>query len=104
MPEDSKVAALGRPISATWKRKDGTTGSIKFDYLVDGSGRAGIVSTKYMKNRKFNQGLKNVASWGYWKATGQYAEGTKRQNEPFFEALTGIPLTRALQVLRLQYH
>ena len=102
VPEDSKIAALERPVSATWKRKDGTTGSISFDYLIDGSGRAGIVSTKYMKNRKFNQGLKNVASWGYWKATGQYAEGTKRQNQPFFEALTGILIPRALQVIRLQ--
>ena len=101
VPEDSKVADLGRPVSATWKRKDGTTGSISFDYLVDGSGRAGVVSTKYMKNRKFNQGLKNVASWGYWKSTGQYAEGTSKQNEPFFEALTGTPISRVFQLLQL---
>lgn len=90
VPEDSKVANIGRPVSATWKRKDGTTGSIKFDYLVDASGRVGLVSTKYLKNRKYNQGLKNVASWGYWSGTGQYAMGTKRQNQPYFEALTGI--------------
>ena len=94
VPEDVKVMDLGRPVSATWKRKDGTTGSISFDYVIDGSGRAGVVSTKYMKNRKFNQGLKNVASWGYWKGHGQYAEGTKRQNEPLFEALTGIPMSQ----------
>ena len=101
VPEDCKVADLGRPVSATWKRKDGTTGSISFDYLIDGSGRAGVISTKYMRNRKFNQGLKNVASWGYWKGTGQYAEGTHRQNQPFFEALTGIPISRVFQVLQL---
>ena len=101
VPEDSKVADLGRPVSATWKRKDGTTGSIRFDYLVDGSGRAGVISTKYMKNRKFNQGLKNVASWGYWKSTGQYGEGTRRENQPFFEALTGTPISRAFPVLQL---
>ncbi|MCJ1434801.1 hypothetical protein MMC27_004171 [Xylographa pallens] len=88
VPEDSKVANIGRPVSATWKRKDGTTGSVKFDYLVDASGRQGLVSTKYMKNRKYNQGLKNVASWGYWTGTDQYAMGTKRQNQPYFEALT----------------
>ena len=89
VPEDTKVADLKRPTSANWKRKDGTTGSIKFEYLVDASGRAGVVSTKYYKNRKYNQGLKNVAQWGYWSENGQYAEGTERQNEPFFEALTG---------------
>lgn len=88
VPEGVKVADIGRPISAAWKRKDGTTGSINFDYLVDASGRMGLVSTKYMKNRSFNQGLKNAASWGYWSGTDQYAMGTKRQNSPFFEALT----------------
>ena len=89
VPADSKVGNLGRPVSASWKRKDGTTGSIGFKYFVDASGRAGIMSTKYLKNRKYNQGLKNVASWGYWKGTNQYAMGTKRQNQPYFEALTG---------------
>ena len=90
IPDDTKVANLGRPVSATWKAKDGATGSIKFDYLIDASGRMGIVSTKYMKNRKYNQGLKNVASWGYWTGTDKYAVGTKRENQPYFEALTGI--------------
>jgi hypothetical protein len=53
-------------VSAAWTRKeDGTSGVIKFDYIVDASGRMGIMSTKYLKNRHFNQGLKNVASWGY---------------------------------------
>lgn len=88
VPEGYKVANLGRPTSAVWKKKDGTTGTIKFDYLVDASGRQGLVSTKYMKNRSFNQGLKNVASWAYWKNTDRYAMGTARDNQPFFEALT----------------
>lgn len=99
IPEDIKVADIGSPVSATWKRKDGSTGSIKFDYLVDASGRVGLVSTKYLKNRKYNQGLKNVASWGYWTGTDQYAMGTKRQNQPYFEALTGISETCSFLVL-----
>lgn len=86
---DPKVANPGRPVSAKWSRKDGSTGVIKFDYIVDASGRVGIMSTKYLKNRKYNQGLKNVASWGYWKGAGKYAAGTERDNQPFFEALTG---------------
>ena len=43
-----------------------------------------------MKNRKYNQSLKNVAVWGYWRETGLYGEGTSRQNAPFFEALSGM--------------
>ncbi|KAI9659909.1 MAG: hypothetical protein M1821_001261 [Bathelium mastoideum] len=77
----------GRPVSATWTRKDGTTGDIKFDYLVDASGRAGIVSTKYLKNRSFNGELKNVATWGYWRGALSYGVGTAKEGQPFFEAL-----------------
>lgn len=88
-PEDVRVANPGRPVSAAWTRKDGSTGNIQFDYLVDASGRQGLVSTKYLKNRKFNQSLKNVATWGYWEGAKQYAIGTERENQPFFEALTG---------------
>ncbi|KAE8320122.1 hypothetical protein BDV41DRAFT_583681 [Aspergillus transmontanensis] len=48
--ESGEQAHLGKPVSASWVRKDKTTGSIKFQYLVDASGRAGLISTKYMKN------------------------------------------------------
>lgn len=78
-----------RPVSATWSRKDGSTGSITFDYLVDASGRNGILSTKYLRNRTFNRGLKNVASWGYWKSDALYGKGTSWEGLPYFEALQG---------------
>lgn len=87
---NSDLPDPGRPVSASWSRKDGSSGQIKFDYLVDASGRAGLVSTKYLKNRKTNQGLKNIANWGYWKGAEDYAVGTPRQGQPFFEALSGI--------------
>ena len=87
---DSSMPDPGRPVSATWSRKDGSSGQIKFDYLVDASGRAGLVSTKYLKNRKNNQGLKNIANWGYWKGSGEYGVDTPRQGQPLFEALSGI--------------
>ena len=87
----------GRPVSASWTRKDdGTSGEIKFDYLVDASGRAGMVSTKYLKNRKTNQGLKNIANWGYWTGADMYGVGTKREGVPFFEALSGTHSSRVL--------
>ncbi|KAL9607854.1 MAG: hypothetical protein Q9167_007277 [Letrouitia subvulpina] len=78
----------GRPLSASWSRKaDGASGVIKFDYLIDASGRAGLVSTKTLKNRRYNQGLKNVACWGYWKGASSYGEGKAWKNQPYFEAL-----------------
>lgn len=84
-------AAFGntRPVAATWSRKDGSSGRIEFDYIIDASGRAGLLSTKYLKNRTFNQDLKNVANWGYWKGATSYGEGTNRYGQPVFEALSG---------------
>lgn len=35
-----------RPTAVTYRRNDGEIGQIHFDYLVDASGRNGIVSTK----------------------------------------------------------
>lgn len=78
-----------QPISAEWKSDRGATGEVRFKWLVDASGRTGIMSTKYLKNRKFNQALKNIAFWGYWTGAGTYEPGTKRENAPWFEALTG---------------
>ena len=75
--DDADAPNPGRPVSATWSCKDGSSGEIKFDYLVDASGRAGLVSTRYLKNRKNNKGLKNIANWGYWKGSGSYGEGLK---------------------------
>ncbi|KAK0451907.1 hypothetical protein EV421DRAFT_1071083 [Armillaria borealis] len=78
----------GRPIRAEFNGPDGELRSISFDYLVDASGRVGIMSTKYLKNRKFNNTLRNVASWGYWTGAKRYMPGSERDNAPFFEALT----------------
>ncbi|KAL2864295.1 uncharacterized protein BJX67DRAFT_373998 [Aspergillus lucknowensis] len=77
----------GRPVSVTWVRKDGTSGSITLKYLVDASGRHGILSTKYLKNRKFNDNFKNVANWAYWKTDKLYGPGTHMEGSPYFEAL-----------------
>lgn len=79
----------GRPVSATWSRKDGSSGTIAFDDLIDASGRVGIIATKHYKNRKYNQGLKNIATWGYFKNTGYYGVGTHKEGDPYFEALNG---------------
>ena len=82
-----------RPVSAVWEQQapggGPRLGSIAFDYLVDASGRAGLMSTKYLKNRRYNANLKNVAMWGYWSNAGTYAAGTPSAGAPWFEALTG---------------
>ena len=79
-----------RPVSATYTRKStSTSGTIEFEYLIDASGRVGLLTSKYLKNRTYNKGLRNLANWGYWRNTGAYAEGTARADSPYFEALTG---------------
>ncbi|KAJ7143489.1 putative halogenase [Mycena crocata] len=78
------------PISADWVANDGTNGTLAFDYLVDASGRQGVMSTRYLRNRQVNKSLRNVACWGYWSGTLKYAPENmaNRSNAPFFEALT----------------
>lgn len=80
-------ATLGKPVSASWSQKEGgLSGTIRFKYLVDASGRNGIVSQKYLKNRKYNQGLKSIAIWGYYRNGKPHGPGV---GDPFFEALQG---------------
>ncbi|EEB95320.1 hypothetical protein MPER_05724, partial [Moniliophthora perniciosa FA553] len=62
-------------------------GTTSFGYLIDASGRAGIMSTGYLKNRHFNNSLKNIAVWGYWRNVGSYGVDTSRHGAPWFEAL-----------------
>ncbi|KAG6917357.1 hypothetical protein DXG01_002822 [Tephrocybe rancida] len=66
-----------RPVSAVYKAQGTEPREIKFDYLVDASGRTGIMSTKYLRNRRFNKSLKNMAFWVYWRGGGRYSPGTE---------------------------
>nr|BBL33421.1 putative flavin dependent halogenase [Lachnum palmae] len=89
---DSEVAIPdpGRPSSASWSTKSGASGSISFDYLVDASGRQGLMSTKYLKNRIMNPGeqLQSIANWGYWTNGGTYGVGTEQEGYPYFECIS----------------
>ncbi|KAF7292047.1 hypothetical protein MIND_01230800 [Mycena indigotica] len=94
-----------QPVSLEWKSDQGTSGEIRFKYLVDASGRNGLMSTRYLKNRHFNQALRSVAYWGYWTGQEMYAPGTSRENAIWVEALTDesgwawfIPLTDKVSV------
>ena len=99
--EDTKDTSLdfadnnttGHPITAVYKHQPAgtptTTGTIRFDYLVDASGRAGLMSQRYLKNHKFNKSLNNVACWGYWAGCEHYEPGTCCENAVWIEALQG---------------
>jgi flavin-dependent dehydrogenase len=63
-----------RPRGAKCLDKDGKTHQIDFDYLIDASGRTGIMATRYLKNREFHQMFKNVALWGYWEGASAPTE------------------------------
>lgn len=67
----------GRPAAATWKTASGS-GTIAFDFLVDASGRNGVLANKYLQSRRFHEAFKNIGVWGYWKnaaALGRGPEG-----------------------------
>ena len=81
--------ATTRPVAAKWTNAQGRSGTIEFDYLIDASGRRGIMSTTYLKNRRINDAFKNIAFWGYWKGCNKYMPGTSRENAPYFESLQG---------------
>ncbi|KAG9231661.1 hypothetical protein BJ875DRAFT_429306 [Amylocarpus encephaloides] len=86
---ECEIPDPGRPQSATWTSKDGDTGVIDFDFLVDASGRQGLMTTRYLKNRKMNTGeqLNSIATWGYWTNGATYGVGTEQEGNPYFEAL-----------------
>ena len=99
--DNTKVDSLefdesNKPVSAAYTRRpssdagDTVNGTITFRYIVDATGRAGMMSTKYLKNRRFTESLKNIAVWGYWTGAGSYGIGTTRAGAPWFEALTGM--------------
>ncbi|GAB7042971.1 MULTISPECIES: NAD(P)/FAD-dependent oxidoreductase [Catenuloplanes] len=56
-----------RAVGAEWaeprtgERRTGT-----FDFVVDASGRAGLIPARHFKHRRANETFKNVAIWGYW--------------------------------------
>lgn len=57
-----------RPCGAVCVARDsGEAFDIQFDHLVDASGRAGVMATRYLRNRQFHKVFQNVAVWGYWQ-------------------------------------
>jgi flavin-dependent dehydrogenase len=67
----------GRPVRARWvsTADRSVTGEIGFDFLVDASGRAGVMATKYLKNRHYQEAFKNIAVWSYWRGVQPLTRG-----------------------------
>ncbi|MGX7826289.1 NAD(P)/FAD-dependent oxidoreductase [Actinokineospora sp. 24-640] len=65
-----------RPRSALWaptgQGGDAGEREIEFDYLVDASGRAGLM-TRHLRTRRHHEVFKNVAVWGYWEGAKEIA-------------------------------
>lgn len=56
----------GRPSAVEWVDSDGTAHTIDCDFVVDASGRAGILA-QHFKLRQQHEVFRNVATWAYWK-------------------------------------
>lgn len=98
-PTSAEPGSIGRPISAAFTHGESDAPlSITYDYLIDASGRAGIMSTKYLKNRRINSNLKNIALWGYWTGDKRYARhGDQNLIAPWFEALMGAQFSISIR-------
>jgi flavin-dependent dehydrogenase len=56
-----------RPIAAEWvEAGDDTVHTIEFDFLVDATGRDGLLA-KHFGMRRQHPAFRNVAVWSYWK-------------------------------------
>lgn len=69
-----------RPVRANWQQKavNGSAanqGTIDFEYLIDASGRNGVMANHYLNNRKYHNVFQNIGVWGYWKNTDRMATG-----------------------------
>jgi flavin-dependent dehydrogenase len=94
---------------ATWSQVVGgsDTGEISFDYLVDASGRAGVMAMHYLKNRHYHNAFQNVAIWGYWTGAGRMSfapEGAIANGAVPDGWLWGIPLHNGTMSVGLVLH
>ncbi|PCH36715.1 FAD/NAD(P)-binding domain-containing protein [Wolfiporia cocos MD-104 SS10] len=84
------IGAEEKAASHGFARKPGS--AIKFNqYMREGYTdfvALGADNAAWNVNRKFNEALRNVAVWGYWRGAGMYGVGTTRENAPWFEALS----------------
>lgn len=64
----------GRAAAANWSSGE-NSGRITFDYVIDASGRTGVLASKQFKSRRLHDVFKNVAAWSYWKDAKPLSKG-----------------------------
>ena len=78
--EGTQIDAIGfdgdRPAWAKWSSREqpARSGEVRFDYVVDASGREGILGAKCLKNRRYHQAFQNIALWGYWRGARRHPQ------------------------------
>jgi len=70
--EGAKVTRIvfegDRPVSADWVRRgDDTVHTVRFDFIIDASGRAGVLAQQHLGLRRQHEIFRNIAIWSYWK-------------------------------------
>src|ERR1700730_1172555 len=63
-----------RPVAATTRSADGSSRRISFDYMVDATGQAGLLSARYFRNRQEEVAFANVAMGGYFRGARAYRD------------------------------
>lgn len=64
-----------RAVAARWQNGDGREGEIEFDYVIDASGRAGLLAKRHFDMRRMHDVFRNVGVWTYWKDAKDVPEG-----------------------------
>ena len=80
----------GRPVSASVVDATGAERTVRFEFLVDATGQAGLLSSRYFKNRRAEAALANVAVGAYYRGASTYRDDAGREHPGAFsmEALT----------------
>jgi flavin-dependent dehydrogenase len=74
--KDVTFDAAGRAVAASWVEPRGAReGVIGFDYVIDASGRAGVLATRHNRDRVFHDAFRNVGVWGYWRGAAELDRG-----------------------------
>lgn len=91
--EETAVAEVefdgGRPVAAKLTGNDGSEERLAFDHIVDATGLAGLLTTRYFKNRREEEAFANVAVGGYFRGALPYRDdaGVEHPTDFAMEAL-----------------
>jgi flavine halogenase len=102
----------GRPVRAALANGGGAS-AIGFDYLIDATGHTGLLSSRYLGNRRAEEAFANVAVGSYFRGARPYRDhrGVERPGAFSMEALTdgsgwtwAIPLNGGLTSVGVVLH